>query len=73
LTLEDFRRSCWNCEEPFELNLSEGTLRVGYDKCDKEDEPGHNLERKVECKNCYEINTFFYCTGGHPETLLPND
>jgi hypothetical protein len=71
--MQDFRRLCWNCEEPFEVNLPQETVRAGYDKCDIESKTRHNLEYKLECQNCYEINTFYYCTGDHPETVLPND
>lgn len=71
--MQDFRRFCWNCEEPFDVNLPQETVRAGYDKCDNESQAIHNLEYKLECQNCYEINTFYYCTGGHPETVLPND
>jgi hypothetical protein len=56
--MTEFRRSCWNCEEPFELDLPEGTMRVSYDECDNDNLKNHNLERKVECKNCHEISTF---------------
>jgi hypothetical protein len=70
--MTEFQRSCWNCDEPFELNLPEGTVRAGYEECDNDDVKHHNLERKVECKNCHEISTFYYCTGGHSEDLFPN-
>jgi hypothetical protein len=70
--MTEFRRSCLNCDEPFELVLPEGTVRVGYDECDNENLKKHNLERKLECKNCNELNTLYYCTEGHTEDLLPN-
>jgi hypothetical protein len=74
--MTEFRRSCSNCDEPFELALPEGNVRVGYDECDNDNLKNHNLERKVErkveCKNCNELNTLYYCTEGHTEDLLPN-
>lgn len=70
--MEEFPHSCWNCDEPFEVNLPQGTIRAGFDECDNDDLKHHNLERKVECKNCYEISTVYYCTEGHPEMSAAN-
>ena len=70
--MTEFRRSCSNCDEAFELALPEGTVRVGYDECDNGNLKNHNLECKVECKNCNELNTLYYSTEGHTEDLLPN-
>lgn len=70
--MSEFRRSCTNCDEPIELALPERTVRVGYDQCDNANLKNHNLERKIECKNCNELIILYYCTEGHTEDLLPN-
>jgi hypothetical protein len=70
--MTEFRRSCSNCDEPFELALPEGTVRVGYDECDNDNLKNHNLEWKIKCKNCNELNNLYYCIEGHTEDLLPN-
>jgi hypothetical protein len=69
--MTEFERVCRNCDETFELALPEGTVTVGYDECDNDNLKNHNLELKVECKNCNELNTFYYCKGQEVFEICP--
>lgn len=64
MTLRTF--SCANCNEPFEVHLPEETTKARYNKCEDTVINYHNLERTVQCQNCEQRNTIFYCTDTHP-------
>ena len=61
-----FQRSCSNCNEPFDVDLSEATTRVDFSKCEDIDTNYHNLEYLIQCQNCEDRLTLYYCVDGHP-------
>ena len=65
--------SCSNCNEEFHINLPEDTTRAGYERCDDKDTTYHNLERTIQCQNCEDGTTIYYCTDEHPPIAFEND
>ena len=64
--MTQYEFSCKNCSHIFKVALPDTTTRSTYNKCGDKDKKFHDLKHLVQCQNCDELNTIYYCIDSHP-------
>ena len=47
--------SCFNCEVPFSIFLTDDTTRISTSECEGADTKSHNIKHEEKCQNCVKI------------------